>query len=309
MNTIATERSLLEALYAYARNFEMPKSYEELKAITSSILTFQEKQGSFAIAPDRVESLIQQVIEQFDVEKIATFAVDTTTETLTQQVHQWQESLERQVLETLNAYAQKFQPQKILDLREIILSIIPLVEDAPLRRTEAESLIQRVQSKFDWQTALGQVIGAEPLAIAQKLAQLLQHGKLEESLKETVAAYQQGINQTLETVTESLVKTALKKILGNTIQFDIDTDIDLESQKLLIKQVTLKLNLMQPSLQPSKSAQEIANQMQQEIDIFKALQREKFGEIDLTKPSTLGDLQVGISTQEGGSIWHRNLGN
>ncbi len=305
MTNIAIDRSILETLYAYARRFEVPKSHEDLFAIASSILTFQQKQGELTNL-DRVDDLIQQAIAQFDTEKIATFAVDSAAESLVQQVHQWQESLEIQVLDTLNAYVSQFHPEKIFDLRETILSIVPLVEDVQLRRVQAESLVQKIQSKFDPQNVLEQIIGAEPLAIAQKLAKLLQHGKIEEYLKETVVAYNQKIGQTLETVTESLVKTALKKILGNAIQFDLDTDIDPESQLLLVKQVTLKLSVMQPSLQPSKSAREIANQMEQEIEIFKAAQREKLGKIDLTRPTILGDLQVGISTQEGGSIWHRD---
>ncbi len=43
---------------------------------------------------------------------------------------------------------------------------------------QAESLVQQVLSKFDLQTALGQVIGSESLAIAQKLAKLLQFGNM-----------------------------------------------------------------------------------------------------------------------------------
>ena len=59
MSNSATERSLLESLNAYVKHFETPNTREDLFAIASSILTFQQKQGSLAISPDKAESFIQ----------------------------------------------------------------------------------------------------------------------------------------------------------------------------------------------------------------------------------------------------------
>jgi hypothetical protein len=42
------KRSLLESLHAYVKDFEIPNTREDLLAITSAILTFQQKQGSLA---------------------------------------------------------------------------------------------------------------------------------------------------------------------------------------------------------------------------------------------------------------------
>ena len=50
MSNSAIERSLLESLNAYVKHFETPNTREDLLAIASSILTFQQKQGSLAIA-------------------------------------------------------------------------------------------------------------------------------------------------------------------------------------------------------------------------------------------------------------------
>jgi hypothetical protein len=47
-------------------------------------------------------------------------------------------------------------------------------------------------------------------------------------------------------------------------------DIDVDAQKLMVKQVTLKLNVLHSSATPSKSNEEIATQMDAEIDRFKA---------------------------------------
>lgn len=278
MTNSAIERSLLESLRAYVRHFEIPNSRDDLLAIASAILTFQQKQGILVIAPDLFEPLIQKVVNQLNVAAVATSVVDLTTETLVQEVKQWRQSLENQVLNTLNAYVQKFKPDGLPNLSETILSIIPLIESVLLGKSQAESLIQQVTSKFDLQTALGQVIGDESLAIAEKLAKLLQFRNLEELLKETILGDRPLLNKTLETVTESFVNSELAKILGNdTLQFDID----LESQKLMVKQVTLKLNVMQSSPPPSKSADEIAKQVDDEVERFKKEREGKSGVVNL----------------------------
>ena len=290
----ATERSLLESLNAYVKHFETPNTREDLFAIASSILTFQQKQGSLAIAPDLSEALIQQVVNQFKVETVVNSIVDSTTETLIKEVNQWRQSLESQVLNTLNAYVQNFLSGRTLNLPETILSIIPLVENVQIRKSQAESLIQGVISKFDLQTVLEPVIDAKFLAIAQKLSELLQFGNLEEMLRNTILADQTLLNSTVENATESLVNNELSKILGNdSLQFNIDLD----SQQLMVKQVTLKLNVMQSSAPPSKSNKEIATQVDDEIEKLRKLIQGKREVVDISKPTIFGELEVGTPNQ------------
>jgi hypothetical protein len=264
---IVTERSLLDSLQAYVNRFETPNSREDLLAIASSILTFQQKQGSIAIASNQAEALIQQVVDQFKA-TTGSSVIEATTDTLVQEVNQWRQSLENQVLNTLNAYAQKVQPEKMLDLLpDTILSILPLVESAQLRKVEAESLIQQVKSKFNLTNALAQVIDPKSLANAEKLVHLLKFESLEKLLQDTLLGNQDLINRTLENVTESLVENELAKILGSDA---VNLDIDVDAQQLMIKQVTLKLNVMQSSAPPSKSSEEISAQMDDEIERFKS---------------------------------------
>ncbi len=264
---IVTERSLLDSLQAYVNRFEIPNAREDLLAIASSILTFQQKQENIAIAPNQAEALIEQVVDQFKVETGAS-VVEETTDKLVQEVNQWKQSLENQVLNTLNAYAQKAQPEKLLDLLpDTILSILPLVESAQLRKSEAEYLIQQVKSKFNLTNALAQVIDPKSLANAEKLVQLLKFENLEKLLQESLLGNQDLINHTIENVTESLVENELAKILGSDA---IKVDIDVDAQQLMIKQVTLKLNVMQFSAPPSKSNAEISAQMDDEIERFKS---------------------------------------
>jgi len=296
MTNTPMERSLLESLNAYVKHFETPNTREALFAIASSILTFQQKQGNLAIAPDLSEALIQQVVNQFKVEDVVNAIVDSTTETLVQEVNQWRQSLESQVLNTLNAYVQNFLSGQMLNLPETILSIIPLVENVQIRKSQAESLIQGVISKFDLQTVLEPVVDAKFLAIAQRLSELLQFGNLEDLLKQTILGDQTLLNNSLENVTESLVNNELSKILGNdSLQFSIDLD----SQQLMVKQVTLKLNVMKSSAPSSKSNKEIAKQVDNEIENLRKLTQEKRGVVDISKPIILGELEVGTPKQTG----------
>lgn len=262
------ERSLLNSLQTYVNRFDTSNSPEDLLAIASSILTFQQKQGSsIKIEPNQAEALIQQVVNQFQA-KPRSPVIDATTDTLVQEVNQWRQSLEDQVLNTLKAYARKVHPNQLQKLLpETILSILPLVENVQLRKSEAESLIRQVESKFNWNSALAQVIDPKFLAIADKLVQLSKFGDLKKRLQDSLLGNRDLINNTLENVTESFVESELAKILGsNTLHMDIDLD----TQKLMVKQVTLKLNVLHSSATPSKSNEEIASQMDAEIDRFKA---------------------------------------
>ncbi|MEI6330737.1 MAG: hypothetical protein ACOYN8_01370 [Pseudanabaena sp.] len=268
MTNISTTESLLESLNAYAKHFETPNTREDLLAIASSILTFQQKQGG-GISLDAEQ--IQQVVNQFDVKAVVNSVVDSTTERLVQEVNQWNLSLENQVLNTLNAYVNQFKPDGLSNLSDTILSIIPLVESSLLGKPQTESLVQQVISKFDLQSALGQVIGSESLAIAEKLAKLLEFGNIEALLKKNVLA----MDSIVEGITESLVNNELEKILGSKI-----VTIDVDSKDFMIKQVTLKLNIMQSSPSPSKSDEEIAKQLDDEIEIFKKERQKLLGTRD-----------------------------
>ena len=285
MSNSAIERSLLESLNAYVKHFETPNTREDLLAIASSILTFQQKQGSLAIAPDLIEPLIQKVVNQFNADTVINSVVNSAEETLVKEVNQWRQSLENQVFNTLNVYVKQFQPDGILNLSETILSIIPLVENVLLGKSEAKSLIQQVTSKFSLETALEQVVGSETLAIANKLVKLLQFGNLEDLLKKNILA----LDRALEGVTESLVNDELEKILGDKI-----LTIDIDSKDFMIKQVTLKLNIMRSSPPPSKSGEEIAKQLDDQIEILKKKRQEQLATPNILTPVVFGPLQVGI---------------
>ncbi|MEI6063586.1 MAG: hypothetical protein WCQ26_03255, partial [Pseudanabaena sp. ELA748] len=152
-------------------------------------------------------------------------------------------------------------------LPETILSILPIVENVQLYKSEVDSLIRQVQSKFDLNRALAQVIDPNALAIAQKLTKSLQLGNIEELLKGKLLNNESFMSQPLANMTESFVNDELKKLLGSDM-FQVDLDVD--AQAMMVKQVTFKLNIMQSSPTPSKSNEEIAAEVDFEVDRFKA---------------------------------------
>ncbi|MBD2151503.1 hypothetical protein H6F44_15445 [Pseudanabaena sp. FACHB-1277] len=266
---------LLHSLKAYAKTFAVSGNAEQLSAIASAILRFQPQEGALSLMS--TDAVIQQVVQQFGVDRglpdTLDLAIDSKTEQLIQGVHQWQRSLENQVLNTLNAYAQNFQTEQLQNLLpETVLSILPLVEDAQLHKSEFDFLLQQVKSKFNIENALGQVIEPQYLAIAQKLAKSLQLGNVTQLFEQQLLQGRlQGrslVEQSVENLTESFVNQELEKFLGSDA---VTVDIDVDAQQMMVKQVVLKLNMMQSSPPPVKSNADISKQLDQEVAKMQAL--------------------------------------
>lgn len=262
---------LLHSLKAYAKTFAVSGNAEQLSAIASAILRFQPQEGALSLMS--TDAVIQQVVQQFGVDRglpdTLDLAIDSKTEQLIQGVHQWQRSLENQVLNTLNAYAQNFQTEQLQNLLpETVLSILPLVEDAQLHKSEFDFLLQQVKSKFNIENALGQVIEPQYLAIAQKLAKSLQLGNVTQLFEQQLLQGRSLVEQSVENLTESFVNQELEKFLGSDA---VTVDIDVDAQQMMVKQVVLKLNMMQSSPPPVKSNADISKQLDQEVAKMQAL--------------------------------------
>ena len=110
MTDIATGQELSASLMAYVKHFKLPiqlpvqssNAPEQLEAIASSILTFQQKQENLAIAPAQFDDLVQQAVAQFGLENVETAIIDPSTQALVQDVHQWQQTLDNQVLDLID---------------------------------------------------------------------------------------------------------------------------------------------------------------------------------------------------------------
>ena len=279
-------------LDAYVQKFGQPGSGGELEAIIGSSIAAVDR---LKLTQKETEQLIQTVASQFDPQVAASRLLDVQFKLIAQKVQNWRTEKERVVLNTLAAYVQKFAP----DLLEnqwigVVKSMLPLIEDRQISKAEAKDLIQRVVSKFSLQEALSSQIDPKFVAIAEKVAGYAKHAKLEGTVLEVLDAY---IQEFKPDITEFFIEQAVKSIFSHSDKLGVKVDIELEDRQLLVKQVFLKLQLMEPSPSPSKTAIEISQQIDQEIFKFKRLRKQQLGVFNAAQPTILGDLQVGIQLQ------------
>ncbi|MBD2260528.1 hypothetical protein [Pseudanabaena sp. FACHB-2040] len=206
----------------------------------------------------------------------------------------------------LHAYVQRFAPGLSGDdLLSTIEAIIPLVFDGSVTKAEALILVQQVASVFNLRLALTQSIQPEYLKLAQELALCMAQKPMEEAVKETVVAYIKKYEQTLESVGENLIESAIAAIVKGEVEFDWQTELNLEDKKLLIKQVSFKLNIMQADPIPCKAAQEIAAQIYGEVERFRTERQAALGSTDISKgllePDSLeiSSIWMGTPPEEG----------
>ncbi|MBD0334449.1 MAG: hypothetical protein ICV62_03095 [Cyanobacteria bacterium Co-bin13] len=200
----------------------------------------------------------------------------------------------------LNAYMQQFAPDLSEgDLPSTIEAIVPLVVNGGVTKPEVLALVQRVASLFDRRLGLSQEIKPEYLRLARELFLCMTQKPLEEAVQETIVAYIKAYEPTLESVGEGLIESTLAAIVNGQVEFDWDIELNLEDKNLLIKQVAFKLNVMQADPMPSKTAQELAAQIQGEVARFRKEQAAALGQADLT-----GGL-VGSDALEISSVWTR----
>ena len=178
---------------------------------------------------------------------------------------------------------------------EVAKSIIPMIEDRQISRAEAQDLLYRVGAKFKLKEALGAWVDPKFLGIAEKVARYSQHAKLEGTVLETLDAY---IQTAKPEITEVLIETAVKKVFSHADKLDINVDLEAEDRQLLLKQLAFKVQLLEPSPSPSKTALEISQQIDQEVIRFKRSRADQLGGINAAEPKVFGDLQVGIQRRE-----------
>jgi hypothetical protein len=96
----------------------------------------------------------------------------------------------------------------------------------------------------------------------------LQLGNVTQLFEQQLLQGRSLVEQSLENLTESFVNQELKKFLGsNAVQVDIDVD----AQQMMVKQVVLKLNMMQSSPPPVKSNADISKQLDEEVAKMRSL--------------------------------------
>lgn len=279
----ALVRELLGAAKAYTQHYGVPESAEQMQGIVSSLLRLKVQGSAIALSAKAAEALIEQVIEAFNGQAMADLVVSAAQEALAQQVYHWQESLTTQIKETLSAYVQRFAPNKTVDnLSSTIETIIPLLQDGHLTRSEVMTLVWKIASTFGVEAALTHVIKPEYLQLAQELALCMAQKPMEKAVEETVLAYLKKHQPEQEAISEGLIENAISAISNLPIEFSWDTELNLKDKRLLIKQVAFKLNILKADPILSGPAEKAADQMHSEIERFRQERKASLGTVNVT---------------------------
>lgn len=319
-------QALLGIAGVYTKRYGVPESLEQLQSIVGSIISVGERAQervkepaigliapilatTLALPAAAVEALIQQVVtrltESASLGEVIDGAVDEAVgrakQALAEQAYEWRQHLMTEVKETLYTYIQSFAPQfDPGDLPNTIESIIPLVQEGRITRAEVSDLARQMAVGFGTQVALSHGINPRYLKVAQELALCIAQWRMEQAVAETVWAYVQKFEPALEQVSEDLIEKAMGAISSLPVEFDWATELSLKDKRLLIKQVSFKLNIMQASPPSSQTAQELADHLHSEIEQFRQEQALALRKVDVAQGFTSGD---GLEISSGWSLF------
>lgn len=283
---------------------------DSLAAISGAIVTWQARFQTLQARGLALEAWVQAVLTDFDPQAALAATVDAaiaqTQQGVITQIHQWRQALRQQVLDTLSAYVQDHAPDFALEaLRPTVLTLVPMVADGNLTRAETEAIVAHVQAQFDLPTLLNRMVDAPWRAIAAQVAQYLENAPVERALQETVHAYIQTHGSNLVDIGEDLIEWLLAQVLQKRGEFNLDVDVDPETARLVVRQVSFKLHWLEASPPPSKTALEIAQQVETEVadfnrhrhhpDTFPTVYRRE--ETTSDRSVLGGALEVGITLQ------------
>ena len=281
-DTLAQE--VLAGLAAYAQQYDLPASPIQLEAVIGSLLNVKTQGDNQPLSARQIDHVVQWVKAGLNSQSLKEASIDESKQLLAAQAHRWRQELEHQVTGVLNAYVQEYSPDLDIDhLQDIVTAIAPMVKSGQATRQEVVGVAQTLFETFASASPLATVVGPTFVDLARDLATVLSQKDTEAAVSETVTAYAETFSPAAETIGESLIENALGAILKNQVMFGIDTDLNLAEKRLIIQQVSFKLNIMEQSPPPSKSAELMAQQLHAEIERFKAERRSSAGDLDVTE--------------------------
>lgn len=263
-----TQESLQQALYAYLQAFGAD-AWTEQRAIAGALLSVKTKAGELSPQGLEVEEWVDALINDFDPDAIAHQVREAAAQRLAQQAKTWRETLAVKAQATVDAYIQQYAPD--LDaqtIRTLITTVLPIVEDATITRDEAFRLIDLISSQVDGQSAGERVIDPKWYLLAEKVQQVMQHQDVETATTEVVNAYVHKFQPAAIAIGVDLIEQAVQAVTNSRVKLGLDVELDAATRQLLIRQVMLKVNLMEPSA-PSKTAIEIAQQIHDEVERYR----------------------------------------
>ncbi|NER80594.1 MAG: hypothetical protein F6K42_13670 [Leptolyngbya sp. SIO1D8] len=301
----ATIIFLTNVLNAYINSYGEAET--SARAIAGAILSVQLKAGALILQGLEMEAWVDELVRNFDPSHLAEQAWSEGEKAIATQAKRWRETLEIKTRATLDAYIQNHTPNlDTAKLQAIVTTILPIVEDVQISRDEAKRLIQLISHEFDWQSAAKRVVDPKWVILADKVAQSVRNQDVEATVHATVQAYVAKFKPSLVDVGESLIESALTAVTNSKANLGLDLALDPETQRLIVKQVSLKLKLMEASPTASKTILEIAQQLHDEVTRYR--QVHSLDKVDYIKATTQehdgfnnseigGEMSIGIEIQ------------
>ncbi|MBF2037402.1 MAG: hypothetical protein IGR92_18465 [Leptolyngbyaceae cyanobacterium T60_A2020_046] len=263
MPDASTLERLHRILCTYLDTDGQADSRQDLRSLVGAMLALEAKADRIAAHGLELESWVKAVVQSFDPAAAAAGADAEDYGEIAAHIRTWREALAVKAKATLDASVQKHAPNlATAQVPQVLLTILPLVEEAQITRAEAERVLGEVMQHFIPQDAQQHVIDSHWLMLADKVRDCLQHDSLEAAVIDVVRAYAPEVKPDTTACTDDLVATALNAVLnypGHLANLGVDVDLDLnaETQRLVVQQVTFKLHLA-AAAPPSKTARDIA---------------------------------------------------
>lgn len=296
----ATKQSLQNAIYAYLQSYG-GETIADVRAIAGTLLTVKEKSEDLISQGLEIEQWVDDLVEGVDPSDIAERVVEEGERAIAAQAKKWRETVEIKARATVDAYIQKYAPDlDTFKIQNLVTTVLPIVEDAKISRDEAHRLIDTLSAQFDWQTAIGRVIDPKWVMLADKTMQVIRNRDAEDSVVDVMNAYVHKFKPTAVEIGEGLIEQAVQAVSNSKVALDLDFDLDAETQRLMVKQVMLKFNLMEASPPPSKTALEIAKQVHNEVDRYR--REQGLNDIPYVPETTTKNEEQAGSSQLGGEM-------
>lgn len=271
--------TLVAGLSAYGRLYGLPNSPEQVQGILGTLLRLHLPEAPAVL----VDAVAQQVLDGLTPEDLKNAIVNRASSALAKATHRWRQHLEERATGVMAAYVQRYVPAVTPDiLNGMARSTLPLVSDRALTRSEAIGLISQVVQIFDVDAAMAAVINPVYLDLAQTLATALSQKPMADAVGETVTAYVQKYAPTLVNIGSELISTALSAVLKNQADFNFDVQLTVADEQLLIEQVSFQLNILQQQPVPSKTAWEIADQVNTAVEQYLQDRSDRQDTVDVT---------------------------
>ncbi|PSN20208.1 hypothetical protein C7271_03345 [filamentous cyanobacterium CCP5] len=290
-----SQRLLLQqALQLYVEEFGQPQTVNKLEGIVGALMAVQQQVEQMVPTAKATQTLAHQVAQEFTSGGVRAALDDlqqTAQASLVQAAHQRWQGLENQARSVLSAYLQT----KVTDwseatslpldqLKDTVTTIIPIVADGDVNSAEAHGLIGHISQVFDLPEAIATVISPTHIELAKRVVLALGQRPLETIVESALSTYRDRYEPALETFGVGLIERMVQAATDGRMELDLDLDLDLasETRQVLLQQIAFRANILAASPPASKTAQEIAAEVHQEVQRFRAERAETLGTVNGT---------------------------